>query len=275
MTSLFNHANDYIAENQHIINFINGLDVANELHEVQKKESGIFSRLVDEVVGKINNGNDEIQNHIDEQILMGLRACADLLMEQEKETLFYADILLNIKNTVAQHTEQIHQLESKNQALEQMLALIDQWQTGSLRSLSPLGKCYWVADALCQGEFGKYIQQYPKQAAQYLHLAGNQIIIRLQAELHSESAEKISLIHWITPSKKPDSGSLIQKTLQQQGQKSLAKPTHFPTIFTATQWPYLPAEILQKYHHIPFASQSIEQTVQKMMKEVFERENHD
>lgn len=261
-----------IVEDQLIVDFINGLDVAYELYE-HKKQSGIVSRLVDGVVGKIAE-DAQSEQHIDEYILNSLKACVFLLKEHEKDALIFAQTLLKFQDALEQTNQKVNILSCQNKAIEQLDYLMDQWQA-ACPPLSPLGQCYWIINTLFCGEFGQYTQQYPQNAQQMINRLYHKMIIRLQAILQKTSTEKISLIHWVAPPEKPSSGSPIQKILQQQGQKSLANPTHFPTIFTATQWPYLPAEILQKYHHIPFTSQSIEQTLQNMIKEVFERKEND
>lgn len=276
-----------------ILDFVNGLSVANDLQDTIKKRSSHRNRFADAVSGKAHLR----QAHINDHMLTGLQACegwlkslsqnanahtmaiervSNSLNKTQQHLATLANVVFDVREQVAllnQHTqnllEQFNTLQIGVEADRQLNYVFSAWRAGELKQYSVLAKCYIVLDNLYWGNFAKVVSLSEKD--EFLKRLRNELVIQLKEELQAEHDEIILRDVWIE--NKMDKSK--QELIEYMGDWSL-KTSLAPQTFLATQWATLDVEEMKKpeIYHLPFHIASIDTMVDNMIIEFFKVRTH-
>lgn len=274
-----------------MIDFVNGLHVAQELNAVQQSRHTLSTRFLDSLSGNGKMRQDNINDHM----IHGLESCLGLFQELshdmerhgvallalehsiqnlENSQIKMVHHVLDLKNAVAEHKNELSDLKyelNANKRLilaeQQMNRLMDKWAAGGLNQLSPIGRCYAVLDALYWGAFGNHLRN-DKNTSEFMDNLRDKLIIRLQNDLNISRDKDLIRDEWLRLPENTD--AQLQTILAYQGDWSLKQPKDFSTTFTATQWQQLPSPERIEYQNVPFAMMDIERVTKRLIRDRFE-----
>lgn len=280
----------YVADKV-IIDYVNGLHVAQEQNTVQKQRTDLFVRMCDGLSGKTTMR----QTHINDHLIAGLEASKSLIMELSNDMQKHSvalfnlyDKVENLENNLAETVDFVvdlkHQMNGlKGQILDfkaefnwlkrshlaeqQMNRLMDKWKAGGLNQLSPIARCYAVLDALSWGALGDHLSKDNHQVSEILDNLRDKMIICLAEDLGVDPDRDMHRDKWL---ELPENAQQqLQEVLAFQGNWCLDKPKRYETTFTATQWLPLSDELKKEYELIPFHMSNINRVTQYLINERF------
>lgn len=282
------------------LDLLNGMDVAAELNDIQKKRTGMMLRALDNLSGESHRRNAHIQEHLIHSVTACQQYIEELVANQALQgrailelrtslsntqhhianlTEYVADKLANIDERLDQHEaqltahdKQINDLELASKADDEWQLWMIQWKSGELQELSPLARCYSVLDALYWGYFGAYFLQSNDEEAKYSRRRKLAFEIReqLQKDLNTAAADTlIPRANWLAMPDSPWRNDITQ-VLQYQGDWSLAAPASARLSFMATQWPMLATEQQREHDRNCYQLLDIKRVSERMVQEMFE-----
>lgn len=274
-----------------MIDFVNGLHVAQELHSVHKSRSSLTQRFLDGLSGS----GKMRQDHINDHMIHSLETCLGLFQELSHDMEKHGVALLALEHSIqnlennlidtvhyladfkSEFNQYRHELNDLRHELnahkrlvlaeQQMNRLMDKWAAGGLNQLSPIGRCYAVLDALYWGAFGNNLRN-DANASEFMDNLRDKLIIRLQADLNIGRDKDLIRDEWLRLPEHTD--TQLQTVLAYQGDWSLTQPKDFSTTFTATQWQQLPSPERIEYQNVPFAMMDIERVTKRLIRDRFE-----
>lgn len=275
-----------------IIDYINGLDAAQDLNNKSKASHGFIKRNI-ELLSGVNKLRQEASN---DHFIVGLEACHQHLLEmsshmqqhsyamiQLKKTLNttqsqiaeVVDFICDFKTVVDQQfntiISQIDELDSHRKAVSHMDNILSRWCADKFISLSPLGQCFCVLDNLKWGDFGSYLHYSSNETEKnrLLETLENSIIKIQKDILKIDSHTDLSKAKWIETPFKDSLTDALSEVLQYQGDQSRQDPSKYPLIFTATQLPFLDNSEKAEYSTLTRRRLDIDRVSRRMMSEMF------
>ncbi|MFW2177913.1 MULTISPECIES: diguanylate cyclase regulator RdcB family protein [unclassified Moraxella] len=274
-----------------VIDFVNGLDVANRLNQHQKEVSqSFFKRNFHILNGKTQMAQENINDHV----IAGLEACQGYFQEISQHQQAHANAIMTLNTALSQTQNNVaeiahfvadlqeqvqeinHQLSSRIDRLEwsdradrQLQNVLSAWEAEQYVELSPMGQCFLVLDTLKWGDFGLFLQQLnPTEREQELNTLKNKIITIQKSLLHKNATDDFLKKQWLEPTAHRASTQDMQYALQYQGDWSWKNPKHSPMVFTATQLPML-TENVEEYDDLVIEMIDINRVSQRMMQNIF------
>lgn len=275
-----------------VIDFVNGLDVAQRLNQHQKQSSENF---IKRNLNLLNGKTQMAQQNINDHLIVGLQACqayfeeischqqahAQVILEVKKQLDQTQNFVAEISHFVADLQEQvdemnfelsnrIQQLEWYDRADKQINYVLSAWEAEQFSELSPMGQCFLVLDTLKWGDFGFYINQLSSQEKRQQLDTLNNRIMTIQKNLLSRSVTDDMLKSiWLTPQLSSRTNEDMQYALQYQGNWSWKNPENYGMAFTATQLPCLDGDEASKYDDLVFEMIDINRVSQTMLDNIF------
>lgn len=244
-----------------IVDFANGIDVADDHIAAQRMRSGMFSRLYDGFTGQGQRRQGAINASLRDGVAGSLAWLTELTASQAKSNFAIGQVQLRVGTLqsalidVAHHTadtrEQLvllaQQLNQRSALLEQETQRLDmiqqaglhldvvtsKWQAGGYASLSPAGRCYAALEELRWGRFGDFYRStVPTARADHMALLHNRIRIQLTAD--AGATMRIDTREWLRPSAHAQRQD-VQLALAYLG--DWADPESAPFVFAAANAP--------------------------------------
>lgn len=275
-----------------IIDYINGLDAAQDLNKKNKASHGFIKRNI-ELLSGVNKLRQEAVN---DHVIVGLEACHEHLMEMSSHMQQHSyamiqlkkalnttqsqisevvDFICDFKKAVDQQfnvlSEQIDELNSHRKAVSHMDNILSRWCADKFISLSPLGQCFCVLDNLKWGDFGSYLHYSSNETEKnrLLETLENKVIKIQKDILRIDLHTDISRSKWIEAPSESLLADTLSEVLQYQGNQSLDNPSKYPMVFTATQLPFLESSEKDEYSHLTRRRLDIDRVSRRMMNEIF------
>jgi hypothetical protein len=250
-----------------IVDFANGIDVADDHIAVQRMRGGIFSRLYDGFTGQGQRRQSAINASLKDGVAGSLTWLTELTASQAKSNFAIGQVQLRVDTLqsalidVAHHTadtrEQLvllaQQLSQRSASLEHEMQRLDmvqqaglhldvvtsKWQAGGYASLSPAGRCYAALEELRWGRFGDFYRSTaPAVRAGHMELLYNRIHIQLTADAGAGAGAgatlRLDIREWLRPSAHAQQQD-VQLALAYLG--DWADPASAPFVFAAANVP--------------------------------------
>lgn len=275
-----------------VIDFIDGLNVAQRLNQRQHENSQDF---IKRNLALLSGKTQMTQANINDHLIVGLEACQAYFKEIINHEQTHAcaisrldDVLKQTQSNVAEIAhfvadlqEQVHEihhslssridrLEWANLANKQLEHLLSAWEAEQFAELSPMGQCFLVLDNLKWGDFGFYLKKLDEnKRKQELEILKSKIIIVQKSLLGQNAKDDLSKQAWLTPTISRASSTDMQHALQFQGDWSWKNPQNYAMAFTATQYPMLPENEKQVYHNLVVNMIDIERVSERMTRNIF------
>lgn len=274
-----------------IVDFVNGINISQDLQSMIKKRSSHSNRFFDAVSGKAYLR----QAHLNDHVLTGLRACegwlnslshnmyehsvaishiSSSLSKTQQHLAKVTDVVIDIRDQVgilSQHTQELMQdiqiIKTADAANAQLDLVFSSWEAGDLNNYSIIAKSYISLDNLFWGSFSKIVN-FPNKS-DYLKRLRNRLVTLLKKEFETKSGDQIFLREdWIHCEKQSQNQ---HELLEYMGDWSLAKPTIVPNTFLATQWNVLDEKEIKRpeVNHLPFHVADINTVADNMINEFF------
>ena len=268
-----------------ICDFVNGLDVANELNFQNKKRNGLAARFFDGLSGT----SAMRQHHINDHLLNGLEACRQLFHEISGDVEKHSVAIIRINKSL-QHTQQnitklaqytidfkseFKEFTQKTQrqfidleqnlnatkrlvlADQQLSRLMDKWAAGGYDDLSPIARAYVVIDSLKWGAFGERMRLDGEYVDFIRHLE-DKLLVQLKRDLEVDNTS-IGILKEDWTRHSNDISKELVEVLEFQGDWCLDEPDSYAVTILATQ-PLLP-EFKHIVPNIPTVSRVIKNLV--------------
>lgn len=279
-----------------IVDFVNGINISQDLQSVIKKRSSHSNRFFDAVSGKAHLR----QAHLNDHVLTGLRACegwlnslshnmnehsvaishiSSSLSKTQQHLAKVTDVVIDIRDQVgilSQHTQELMQdiqiIKTADAANSQLDLVFSSWEAGDLNNYSIIAKSYISLDNLYWGSFSKIVN-FPNKS-EYLQRLRNRLVTLLKKEFETKSGDQIFLREdWIHCEKQSQNQ---HELLEYMGDWSLVKPAIVPNAFLATQWNILDDQEIKisEINHLPFHVADINTVVDNMINEFFKVRNN-
>lgn len=276
-----------------VIDFVNGLDVAQGLNQKQHQTSQSF---IKRNLALLSGKTQMAQANINDHMIVGLQACQDYFKEMIYHQQAHAfaisqldDVLKQTQSNVAEIAhfvadlqEQVHdihhalssridRLEWSERAGKQVEHLLSAWQAEQFSELSPMGQCFLILDNLKWGDFGFYLKQLNQNDRQKeLETLKSKIMIVQKSLLNKNVHDDLSRQTWLTPTISRASSADMQLALQYQGDWSWKNPSNYAMAFTATQYPMLLEDEQKEYRSLMVDMIDIGRVSERMTRNVFE-----
>ena len=247
-----------------VVDFVNGIHVANDHIRVQKQRTGFFSRLADSVTGSSAARQAEINANLANGVESSLKWLGELsesLAQSNYAIVCVNNRLNDLKHDVAKiahysaDTRQLLNALSVKMAercdrLEHEVARIDfvqrvqiniehvfsKWGAGKYQHLSLANRCYAALEELHWGAFGDFYRsnasEYDKQ--RLLEIAKNKAIDQLSKDVNVTCVTRLEAHDWLTMPNSPNAANLAD-ALSYLG--DAANDVQQPFIYSATQQP--------------------------------------
>lgn len=247
-----------------VVDFVNGIHVANDHIHVQKQRTGFFSRLADSVTGSSAARQAEINANLANGVESSLKWLGELsesLAQSNYAIVCVNNRLNDLKHDVAKiahysaDTRQLLNALSVKMAercdlLEHEVARIDfvqrvqinmdhvfsKWGAGKYQHLSLANRCYAALEELHWGAFGDFYRsnasEYDKQ--RLLEIAKNKAIDQLSKDVNVTCVTRLEAHDWLTMPNSPNTANLAD-ALSYLG--DAANDVQQPFIYSATQQP--------------------------------------
>ncbi|MCP2039894.1 hypothetical protein L1281_000473 [Neisseria sp. HSC-16F19] len=274
-----------------VIDFVNGLDAAQDLNAAGKQHSGLAARFLDGVSGK----SALRQQHINDHLMNGLEACRQLFGELSRDVEKHSVAISRISNSLANCQRSVAALanytaEFKDEfngfvaqtqrefadlrnelseqkrlirAEQQLTYLTDKWAAGGFDALPPIARAFAVIDTLNWGAFGERMRLDGDRSEFMEHLR-HKLVIRLSHDLKVEPQSVVGVLKddW---TRLPENASAeLMEVLQFQGDWCLRAPKVFRATLLATQ-PQQP-----EYAALVPSIPTVKQVVKHLVAESFE-----
>lgn len=247
-----------------VVDFVNGIHVANDHIHVQKQRTGFFSRLADSVTGSSAARQAEINANLANGVESSLKWLGELsesLAQSNYAIVCVNNRLNDLKHDVAKiahysaDTRQLLNALSVKMAercdlLEHEVARIDfvqrvqiniehvfsKWGAGKYQHLSLANRCYAALEELHWGAFGDFYRsnasEYDKQ--RLLEIAKNKAIDQLSKDVNVTCVTRLEAHDWLTMPSSPNAATFMD-ALTYLG--DAANDVQQPFIYSATQQP--------------------------------------
>ena len=272
-----------------IVDFVNGLDVANELNVKNKKRSGLGDRILDSISGQ----SAIRQTNMNDHMINGLEACRQLMHELSDDIEKHSAAIIRINHSLQNTQQSVAQLahytaEFKNEfrefasntqqqfsdlqyelsstkrlvlADQQLSRLMDKWSAGGFNDLSLISRTYAVIDTLNWGAFGERMR-LDGDSKDFIEHLKNKLLIQLNKDLNiQEPSIGILKEDWIHHSEKVKPELL--EALEFQGDWCLNAPDAFATTLLATQ------PLLEEYKPLVPNIPTVERVVKYLVSDSF------
>ncbi len=273
-----------------IVDFVNGISVAQDLNTTIKKRSSHGNRFMDAISGK----GHLRQAHFNEHVLTGLQACegwlktlsgdihlhsaaieriSSSLSKTQQHLVKVTNVVIDIReqvNILNQQTKILMQdvqgLKISDKAKTQLELVFSSWQAGDLQKYSALEKCYIALDNLYWGNFSQALSLPNRD--DFMKILKNKLVSQLKDDLGVQPNQIILREDWMQI-QQPQPAQ--QELLEYMGDWSLKQPKIISNAFLATQWATLDEQELNKpeIKHIPFHIADIHTVTERMINEFF------
>lgn len=275
-----------------VIDFVNGLNVAQRLNQHQHE---ISTNFIQRNISLLSGKTQMAQNNINDHMIAGLQACKAYFDEISQHQQEHANAILQINQTLNQTQQyvaeiadylvdfkeqvqemnielssRIHRLEWADKADFQLNYLLEAWLAEKYHQLSPIAQCYLVLDNLNRGDYGFFIRQLDETQRQMrLDTLKNKIINVQKQLLGCNAHDDLLKAKWLTPVTIKADNADLQLALQYQGSWTWENPNEFPVAFTATQVPMLEPAEQQQYNNLMVSMIDINRVSQRMTTNIF------
>lgn len=247
-----------------VVDFVNGIHVANDHIRVQKQRTKFFSRLADSVTGSGAARQAEINTNLANGVESSLKWLGELsesLAQSNYAIVCVNNRLNDLKHDVAKiahysaDTRQLLnalsvQMAERCDRLEHEVARIDsvqrvhlniehvfsKWGAGKYQHFSHANRCYVALEELHWGAFGDFYRsnasEYDKQ--RFLEIAKNKAIDQLTKEVNATSVTRLNAHDWLAMPSSSNAATLTD-ALTYLG--DAANDVQQPFIYSATQQP--------------------------------------
>ena len=247
-----------------VVDFVNGIHVANDHIRVQKQRTGFMSRLADGLTGSGAARQAEINANLANGVESSLKWLGELsesLAQSNYAIVCVNNRLNDLKHDVAKiahysaDTRQLLNALSVKMAercdrLEHEVARIDfvqrvqlnidhvfsKWGAGKYQYFSHANRCYAALEELHWGAFGDFYRSNANadDKKRFLEIAKNKAIDQLTKEVNATSVTRLNAHDWLAMPISPNAATLMD-ALMYLG--NATNDVQQPFIYSATQQP--------------------------------------
>jgi hypothetical protein len=247
-----------------IVDFVNGIDVAQDHVHVQHQRTGMFSRLYDGFTGQGARRQAEINsslidavegsltwlNELSESLARSNYAIArvnervDVITKNVAAIAHYSadtrhqlqQLSIDLNRRCDLLSQQIDRIDFENKAKWQLDEVFAKWSAGRFNTFSLAGRCYAALDELHWGAFGDYCRSHNGQLRQsFLENLANRAISQLANDARIGTSERSDITSWLD--KPTDRTLLADATSALAYLGDWSNPEAQPFVFSITQTP--------------------------------------
>ena len=233
-----------------IVDFVNGMGMAKDLNQVDKKHFDLPARILDLISGKSHqrqiNMNDsfiksfeackEFLKEINQDITQHSRLVTELSRSLQETQCAVAEIANELEDLKKYVDKRFSNLEKEVRRLtesDEINFLLDKWRAGDFSKFSPIARAYIVLDSL----YWKGINVADERVTK-------SVIAQLKVDLKTEHDTPLNSDHWLAYSSGSQSEPFV---LHYLGNWCLGNQKILNMTFLATQWAYLSHPSAEEY----------------------------
>ncbi len=247
-----------------VVDFANGIDVAQDHIRVQRNRTGYFNRIYDGFTGQGVQRQIEINASLTDGVDGALKWLTELTGSIAKSN--YAIVKVNerigtllrdvtsLMHYSADTRRQLEDLSSSLNARCNLLALdlarvdfeqraerqleqvFNKWAAGKLGAFSIAGRCYATIEELYWGDFGDFCRTHNNRVRQgFIDDLIHRAMWQLSIDSNESINQRVSTHHWLAPPANQKFGNDTREALAYLGDWS--KPEYQPFVFTTSQFP--------------------------------------
>lgn len=228
-----------------VVDFANGIDVARDHIQMQRRRTGFFSRMYDGFTGQSVRRHAEVNASLVDGVEASLRWLRELTESQAHSNWAIAQVndrvtaltgnvarLAHYSADTRQQLEELaHRLDVRMQGMAQEVIRIDfiqkaqlnmdatfsKWAAGRFSALAPAARCYAALEELRWGALGDYCRHYSGQRQCYdlMSTVTNRAMKQLAEDVAVSVPARVNTVQvWLTaPSARRNAGADMQQAL--------------------------------------------------------------
>lgn len=210
-----------------IVDFVNGLEVADEHIRLQRSRTKFFDRLCDDFSGVAHRRQTEVNANLATGLRSTLTWLNDLTESLAKSDLAIAQVnkrigelycniaevvnfaadskalfdefALRVAGRFRELEQQVAQVDLEQKAGRHLEQVFDKWAAGGYGVFSPLGRLYVAMDELYWGDFGTLCRtRHDVTRKRLLEQLVHKAVYRLNKDAGLEqTSQRMPLVHWL------------------------------------------------------------------------------